>query len=174
LKYALSSLGRQKPDIPLAKRVGNSIMHNLARSLNANQNARLCFRPNGEWLLPENPPQQKGMTIEEPLALNRCRSLYEGRYQTTIARPELDAGKSLISLQRPRLVGHRVDMAPIVKPKSRIAILLNLENHDIVAQGVNCSPRDEYRITRLGGYADEVIRNGPVIKRLPQNARSCA
>jgi len=125
-------------------------MHNLARSLNANQNARLCFRPNGEWLLPENPPQQKGMTIEEPLALNRCRSLYEGRYQTTIARPELDAGKSLISLQRPRLVGHRVDMAPIVKPKSRIAILLNLENHDIVAQGVNCSPRDEYRITRLG------------------------
>jgi hypothetical protein len=174
LKCALSSLSRQKPDISLAKRVGISIVQNLARSLNANQNARLRLRPNGEWLLPENPPQQKGMTIEEPLALNRCRSLHQGRNQATIARPELDAGKSLIGLQRARLFGHRIDMAPIVKPKSRIAILLNLENHDIVAQSMNRSPRDEYRITRLGGYADEVIRNGPVIKRLPQNARSCA
>ena len=149
-------------------------MHNLARSLNANQNARLRLHPNGEWLLPEDPPQQEGMTIKEPLALNRCRSFYEGHNQATLARPELDAGKSLISLQRPRLLGRWVDMAPIIEPKSRIAILLNLENHDIVAQSVNRSPRDEHRIARLRSDADELVRNGPVNKRLPQTARSCA
>jgi hypothetical protein len=65
-------------------------------------------------------------------------------------------------------------MAPIIKPKSRIAILLNLENYNIVAQSVNRSPRDEYRITRLRGYADEEVRNGPVIERLPQTPGSCA
>ena len=81
------------------------------------------------------------MAIKESLALNRCRSLHAGRDQATVARSELDAGKSLIHLERPRLLGLRIDMAPIVKSKCRIAILLNLENHNIVAQSVNRSPQ---------------------------------
>ena len=65
---------------------------------------------------------------------------YTGRDQAAIALSEIYAGKSLINLQRPWLFGLRVDMAPIVKAKCRIAILLNLEDNNIVAQRVNRSP----------------------------------
>jgi hypothetical protein len=122
----------------------------LARSLNANQHARLCRGSNGERVLPKQSPQQEGMAIKESLALNRRRGLHAGRDQATIARSELYAGKSLIHLERPRLLGLRVDMTPIVKPECHIAILLNLENHDIVAQSVNRSRRDEYCIAGFG------------------------
>jgi len=73
------------------------------------------------------------MAIEESLALNRCGSLHAGHDQATIARSKLYAGKSLIHLERPRLLGFRIDMTPIVKSECHIAILLNLENHNIVA-----------------------------------------
>src|SRR5664279_1179872 len=132
-----------------------------------NQHERLCRRSNGELALPKESPQQEGMAIEESLALNRCGSFDERRDQTTIARSELNAGKSLINLQRPRLFCLRVDMAPIVKSKCHIAILLNLENHDIVAQSVNRSRRDESCITRLRRNAHEVVRDGPIDQRTP-------
>jgi len=65
-------------------------------------------------------------------------------------------------------------MAPIVKSECHIAILLNLENHNIVAQSVNRSRRDEYGIARLRGDAHKMFRNGSVAQRLSQNAGSCA
>src|ERR1017187_10377549 len=114
------------------------------------------------------------MAIEESLTLDRFGGLHTGRNQPTIARSELYASKSLIHLERPRLRGFRVDMAPIVKPECHIAILLNLENHNIVAQSVNRSRRDEYGIARLWGNAHKVFCNGSVAQRLSQNVSSGA
>jgi hypothetical protein len=76
-------------------------VHDLARSLNANQHTRLCRRSNGELVLPKDSPQQEGMAIEESLSLNRRGSFRAGRDQATIARSELYAGKSLIHLEWP-------------------------------------------------------------------------
>jgi hypothetical protein len=114
--------------------------------------------------LPKQSPQLERITVKESLALNRCSRFNAGRNQATIARSKIYAGKSLIHLQRPRLVGLRVDMAPIVKPECHIAVLLDLKNNNILTQSVNRSGGDEYGIARLRGYAYEVVRNRPVVK----------
>ena len=45
---------------------------------------------------------------------------------------EIDAGKSLIDLQRTKLARLRVYVFPVVKPECHVAVLLNLKNNNAV------------------------------------------
>src|ERR1035441_7193822 len=63
-------------------------------------------------------------------------------------------------------------MTPIVKAECYIAVLLDFKDNYTAAQGVNRSSRNEYAVAWLGDDAHEVVRDGPVGKRMPQIAVS--
>ena len=75
---------------------------------------------------------------------------------------KINAGKRLIDLEWPRLSGFCVHMTPVVKAECHIAVLLDLKDNNIAAQGVNRSSRDEYAVAWLRDDAHEVVRDCPV------------
>ena len=64
-------------------------------------------------------------------------------------------------------------MAPIVKSKRHIAILLNFKNHNVIAQRVHGARGDEYCIARLGNDTHKVVDNGSIVERLTQTVGCC-
>jgi len=60
-----------------------------------------------------------------------------GRQQTASTLPKVDAGKRLVHLERAwALACLGVDMIPVVQAKRHVAVLLDLEHHDVAAQRV--------------------------------------
>ena len=59
-------------------------------------------------------------------------------------------------------------MAPIVKAECNIAVLLDLEDNNVVAQSMNRSRRDEYGVARLGDNTHQAIGNRPASDGMPQ------
>ena len=58
-------------------------------------------------------------------------------------------------------------MVPVVQAKRHVAVLLNLEHHDVAAQGMNCPGRGENGIAGLRYETRESIRHRAVCKSLP-------
>ena len=107
--------------------------------------------------------------MKESLAFHwRCR-LYRGRNQTghTTSR-KVNAGKRLIDFERPRLACLGINMVPVVQAKRYVAVLLNLEHHDVAAQSVNRPSRQKNAVAGLRSEACETVRHRPVRERRPQ------
>src|ERR1035441_2252756 len=111
-------------------------------------------------------------TIKKSFALHGRGSHHKGSHEATDAVRKINTGKRLIDLEWPWLSGLCVDMAPVVKAECHIAVLLNLKDNNIATQGVNRSSRNEYAVAWLRNDAHEVVRDGPVGKRIPQIAGS--
>ncbi len=101
------------------------------------------------------------LTIKESFALHRRGGHHNGSHEATVAVCKINTGKRLIDLKWPWLPRLRVDMTPIVKAECHIAVLLDLEDNNIVAQSVNRSSRNENAVAWLRDDAHEVVRDCP-------------
>src|ERR1019366_530206 len=61
-----------------------------------------------------------------------------------------------------------VNMAPVIKAKRHVAVLLNLEHNDVAAQRVNRPSRQENAVAGLRSEPCEVVRYHPIRERPPQ------
>jgi hypothetical protein len=69
---------------------------------------------------------------------------------------------------QPRLKVLSFHMIPVIEAKRHVAVLLNLEHHDVTAQRVNCPSREEDGVAGLRREADQVVRDRPVRERTSQ------
>jgi hypothetical protein len=131
LERTLSGLRRQEPNFSLANRAGDSLVHNLACTLNAYQHMLLGCGSNVEWALPVQSPQPKSMAIKELLMLNRFRTLHIGRDQAIYSSPphmeqleRFPTTRALLRVVQGGFLLRRkpLDRAPSVYSKWRIAI----------------------------------------------------
>src|SRR5579872_159460 len=106
--------------------------------------------------------------MKESLALHRCRLFHYGLYQTDRTFGEINAGHSLIDLERSGLSRLRINMVPVVQTKRQVAILLNLEHNKVAAQRVNRACAEENGVTMLRSQTCEVVRHRPVRERSSQ------
>src|SRR5208337_855579 len=107
-------------------------------------------------------------TKKEPLSQNRLRLFQHRHHRTYRTLCKINAGKRLIDLECARLACLGVNMVPVVQAKRHVAVLLNLEHHDVAAQSVNCPSRQEDAVAGLRSEAYEVVRHRPVRERPPQ------
>src|ERR1017187_9943843 len=108
------------------------------------------------------------VTLKESLAFHRGRRLHYGRHPTDRTLGKINAGKRLVDLECPWLSGRRVNMAPVVQAKRHVAVLLNLEHHDVATERVNRPSRQENAVAGLRSEPCEVVRYRPVREGLPQ------
>ena len=160
----------QQNHVTLSHFISGAAMLHLRFALDTNQHARDTRRAYGKRRPSAQTPQPEGFAVEESLALHGRRGFHRGRHQTA-CRGEIDAGKRLIDLKRPRLACLGVHMAPVVQAKRHVAVLLNFENHHAAAQSVYRSSRYEHAVTGFGSEACEMVRHSPVCERVPQNIR---
>ena len=59
-------------------------------------------------------------------------------------------------------------MPPVVQAKRHVAVLLNLEHHDVATERVNRSSRQENAVAGLRSEPREFVRYRTVRKGLPQ------
>ena len=121
------------------------------------QHARYALGANGKWGLSAQAPQPERLTMKEPLPLDRGLRLHQGRHQTCRTIYKVNTGKRLIDLKWSRLSCVCVNMAPVIKAKRNVAVLLNLKHYDVAAQRVNRSRRDKNAIAGLRRNTYQVV-----------------
>ena len=132
-------------------------MVDLALAFDAKENARLSRRSGGERAPGAHTPDAERIALEEPLAPWHGLA-HEGCHGQDRTLREVHAGEGSIHLQRTRLARPGVDMLPVVETKRHVAVLLDLEDHDVAAQGVHNPRLHENGVARPRAEPGEQIR----------------
>ena len=136
------------------------------------QHARHALAANDKGGLSAQAPQPERLAMKEPLPLDRRLRLHHGRHETCRTVYKVNTGKRLVDLECSRLSCLCVNMAPVIKAKCNVAVLLNLKHYDVAAQRVNRSRRDKDAVARLRRNTYQVVGQATVRKRLPENVCS--
>ena len=108
------------------------------------------------------------LTFEEPLSCRRRGRLHDRHYRTRRTLGKIDTGDCLIDLEGSKLACPGVDVIPVVQAERHVAVLLDLEHHDVAAQSVNRPGGQEDCVPGLGSEAREVVRQRLVGEVQPQ------
>jgi hypothetical protein len=109
----------------------------LSRALGAYQYARYIRGSNRKRRFSVQAPQPECVAVKESLALSRLSRFYRRPHQTGCAIYKINASKRLIDFEFSRPTRLRIDMTPVVEAKCRVAVLLNLEHHNVSTQRVD-------------------------------------
>ena len=112
--------------------------------------------------------QPEVLAVKQALAFHRRRGFHYRRHQAAGTPHKIDAGKRLIHLERSRLARLCVNVIPVIQAERHVAVFLNLEHHDVAAQRVNRSSRQEDGVAGLGSEVCETVRQPSVRDRLPE------
>jgi hypothetical protein len=116
--------------------------------------------------------QQSNKRVPRSLRFLQGAGACNARCGRTLGK--INASNRLIDLECAQLSGLRVNMAPVAKAKRHVAILLNLEYHDVAAQRVNRASRQENGIAGLRSEPYKVVCHRPVCDRSPKTGCSDA
>jgi hypothetical protein len=116
--------------------------------------------------------QQSNKRVPRSLRFCQGAGACNARCGRTLGK--INASNRLIDLECAQLSGLRVNMAPVAKAKRHVAILLNLEYHDVAAQRVNRASRQENGIAGLRSEPYKVVCHRPVCDRSPKTGCSDA
>ena len=103
----------------------------LSLAIEANQNTTDTLSTSDEGKLSGYPVYPKVIAMKESLAMDGISFLHLWRSRLNRTLVKIDTGHRLIDLQGPWLVGRGIDMVPIEKTESHIAVFLHFKNHDI-------------------------------------------
>jgi hypothetical protein len=140
-KNTRSDRRRQDEYVALSDGVSGAAVFDLPHSLDAHQYTRQVGGADGKRRLSAQSPQPEVFTIKQSLAFHRGLRLHHGRHQTNRTFRKINAGHRLIDLECPWLSGLRVNVVPVIQAKRHVAVLLNLEHHNVAAQRVNRTSR---------------------------------
>ena len=100
-------------------------------AIEANQNTTGVRRTRSKGKLSRYSAHPEVIAMKEGLAMDGISFLHLRRSRLNRTLRKIDTGHRLIDLQGPWLVGRWIDMVPIEKPESHIAVFLDFKNHDI-------------------------------------------
>src|SRR5688572_10647141 len=99
-------------------------------------------------------------TVHEPLAAYALGFLDPGSHRRARAAAEVGADEALLDVELARLAGLGVHAVPVVEAVGDVARLLDLEEKDVRADGVDGAGLEEDAVAGLGRVAVECSRRG--------------
>ena len=93
-------------------------------------------------------PSLEGVRRHQPLADRRLRRHHDRRQRFKLALLKVDTSQRPIDLKRTRLAGLRIDVIPVVEAKRDVAVFLDFEHQNAVAERVDDAGGDQNALRR--------------------------